>query len=366
MRLSAWALPAQVNAFIPGPASLTIEGQEGHTVECLAQDRSGATGPAGITARLVYAGLGRPEDYAAIDAAGAIVLQEIWGLHMTLKVAHAYAHGAVGCVWIHDHPGGHRSAWGLGAEQSPIPVVSVSQEDGRWLQCRSAAAPLLATLRCSVRTTPATSDNLLIRLPAGSGPTRGPVLLVAHRDTTHVSPGANDNASGCAVVLEILQSMRDVPLPFDLVGLLTTAEEGGGIGIRQIASRLAAGDYGAPVSCGTIAPPSLAFDLDMLAVGGPMRLVTGSPARQTAAELNDLLRRSAAEMGYYLEDYICPMGLADAGPLLEVGIPTTWLFKPDDPRFHTPDDTPAHVNPNDMKVAADIVSRALAYLGGVW
>jgi hypothetical protein len=113
-------------------------------------------------------------------------------------------------------------------------------------------------------------------------------------------------------------------------------------------------------------PPSLAFDLDMLAVGGPMRLVTGSVVRQTAADLNALLRRSAEELGYYLEDYICPMGLADAGPLLEVGIPTTWLFKPDDPRFHTPDDTPAHVNPNDMKVAADIVCRALAHLGGVW
>ena len=366
MGLCAWTLPAQVNAFVPGPASLTVASSPARTLECLAQDRSGATGPEGVHARIVYVGLGRPEDYTGIDTAGAIVLQEIWGLHMTLKVAHAHAHGAVGCVWIHDHPGGHRSAWGLGAEPSPIPVVSVSQEDGRWLQGCAAAAPLLATLRCSVQTSPATSDNVLIRLPASGTPVRGPVLLVAHRDTTHVSPGANDNASGCAVVLEILEAMRDARLPFDLVGLFTTAEEGGGIGIRQIAAQLAAGDYGAPDSCGPLDPPSLAFDLDMLAVGGPLRLVTGSAVRETAADLNALLRQSAGELGYYLEDYVCPMGLADAGPLLEVDIPTTWLFKPDDPRFHTTEDTAAHVNPNDMKVAADIVCRALAHIGGVW
>jgi hypothetical protein len=97
-----------------------------------------------------------------------------------------------------------------------------------------------------------------------------------------------------------------------------------------------------------------------------MRLVTGSATRETDAHLNALLREGAATLGYYLEDYVCPMGLADAGPLLEVGIPATWLFKPDDPRFHTAADTPEQVNPNDMKMAADLVCWALARLGGVW
>lgn len=371
MGINGWTMPAAVNAFTPGPASLQIDSPCPRTIECLPQDRSGATAPSGVSGRMVYAGLGRPEDYVEVDAAGAIVLQEIWGLHMTQKVANAHAHGAAGCVWIHDHPGGRRSAWGLGAEQAPLPVVSVAHEDGRWLQELCAAGHVDVTLRCFVQTTPATSDNVLLRLPAAAAPVQGPVLLVAHRDTTHVSPGANDNASGCAVVLEVLRKMQVVPLPFDLIGLFTTAEEGGGIGIRQIATRLAVGDYGVPVpdsvsAAPAIDRPSLAFDLDMLAVGGPMRLVTGSAARETTAWLNDLLRRSAAELGYYLEDYICPMGLADAGPLLEAGIPTTWLFKPDDPRFHTTEDLPQHVNANDMKVAADVVCRALAHIGGVW
>ncbi len=351
MGLDAWAIPSEVIVFVPGTASLELVSPHSCTIACLPQDRSGFTPSGGIVGRLVYTGLGREEDYAGLDVAGAFALQEIWGLHMTAKVANAHARGALGCIWIHGHPGGERSAWGLGAEPSPLPVVCISQEDGQMLRELAGRVPTSVKLTCSGETHPGSSDHVLIRAPRQAQVPS--LLLLAHRDTTHVSPGANDNGSGCAVVLAVVGALRDSVFPFDLVGVFTAAEEGGGIGARQLAARLVAGNE---------LRPRAAINLDMLAVGGPLRLVTGSATTPTSGFLNAAVREAAGGLGFHVEDYVCPMGLADAGPLLEAGIPATWLFKPDDPRFHTREDTLAHVNPNDLKAAAEVVAQAVRLL----
>lgn len=43
-------------------------------------------------------------------------------------------------------------------------------------------------------------------------PTRPPLIIAAHYDTVQGSPGADDNASGLAVMLEAARSLREVPL----------------------------------------------------------------------------------------------------------------------------------------------------------
>jgi aminopeptidase YwaD len=358
LALETWTVPAAVTICDVGAsAELRISGPDiagPSVIACLPQDRSGATAADGVTGQVVYAGLGREEDYGTIEARGALVLQEIWGLHMTRKVEIAHRRGAAGLIWIHGRPGGRRSAWGLGREPAPLPVVTVSHEDGMWLRRR--AGQVVGTLRAEVRNRPGTSDHVLMRRK-GTAADMPAVLLVAHRDTTHVSPGANDNGSGVAVVLEVMRATAGSMLPFDLVGALTAAEEGGGIGIAQLAAELAdaRGGVGA----------AYAYSLDMLSVGGPLRLVTGSATQATSVRLNGLLRQAASDLGYSLTDYVCPMGLADAGPLIAAGIETAWLFKPDDPRFHTSEDTIEHVNPNDLKAAAEIVMRALGLLAAM-
>jgi aminopeptidase YwaD len=360
--LETWTMPAEVTLSEPGPATLHVT-NPARVIDCLPQDRSAPTPAGGVSGRLVYTGLGREEDYAGLDAGGALVLQEIWGLHMTTKVDISHRRGAAGCVWIHGHPGGARPAWGLGREASPVPVVCVSHEDGLWLRhLVETGQHILARLRSEVRNCPGSSDHILMRWRTRAAAAQPAVLLVAHRDTTHISPGANDNGSGVAVVLEVLRAADASDLPFDLVGVLTTAEEGGGIGVAQIARYLGAdgglGGFGGRAGSGA----AYAINLDMLAVGGPLRLVTGSAAQATSGHLNSALRQAAAQLGYSLSDYLCPMGLADAGPLIAAGIESTWLFKPDDPRFHTCEDKLEHVNPNDLKAAAEIVVRALELL----
>jgi aminopeptidase YwaD len=179
------------------------------------------------------------------------------------------------------------------------------------------------------------------------------VLLIAHRDTTHVSPGASDNGSGITVVLEVLRALSGVSLPFRLAGLFTAAEEGGGLGIGQYAASGLAEDF--PHIMGVI-------NLDMVGVGSKLLMVKGDRRFRTSDRINGLLEGSAAALGYHLGEYEMPMGLADITPLVARGIESSWLFKPDDPRFHTNQDIPDFVNPNDLKATADIVASAILRL----
>jgi Zn-dependent M28 family amino/carboxypeptidase len=53
-------------------------------------------------------------------------------------------------------------------------------------------------------------ENLAIEIPGQRAQERGIVLAGAHYDTVAGSPGANDNASGIAAVLEIARRLRDL------------------------------------------------------------------------------------------------------------------------------------------------------------
>src|SRR5262245_20566690 len=69
-------------------------------------------------------------------------------------------------------------------------------------------------------------SNVLGRI-AGTANTRA-VLLAAHYDSVPEGPGAADDASGVAVLLETLRAVRERgPLRNDLIALFTDAEEAG-------------------------------------------------------------------------------------------------------------------------------------------
>lgn len=55
-----------------------------------------------------------------------------------------------------------------------------------------------------------TYENLILNLP-GQNPNRAPILVAAHYDAVPGSPGADDNASGVAVLLELARSFHAQP-----------------------------------------------------------------------------------------------------------------------------------------------------------
>ena len=77
--------------------------------------------------------------------------------------------------------------------------------------------------------------NVLARLP-GMQPGGPAVLLMAHYDAVPASPGAGDDGSGTAVLLEALRALRSGPrLRHDVIALFTDQEETGLLGAAAFA-----------------------------------------------------------------------------------------------------------------------------------
>ncbi|MFS8876545.1 M28 family peptidase [Synechococcus sp. R55.1] len=76
--------------------------------------------------------------------------------------------------------------------------------------------------------------NWILKLP-GSQPGRRPILIGAHFDAAPATPGADDNASGVAVLLELARHFAADPAPSPLWLVAFDLEERGMIGSRAYA-----------------------------------------------------------------------------------------------------------------------------------
>jgi hypothetical protein len=75
----------------------------------------------------------------------------------------------------------------------------------------------------------------------------------------------------------------------------------------------------------------------------------------TTVWLNEALAQAAEDLNYSIAHTPCILGLSDATPFLHHGVPAAWLWKYDDPFWHSPLDDAMHVDPNSFKVTAEIV-----------
>lgn len=89
-------------------------------------------------------------------------------------------------------------------------------------------------LDAQVQETPL-AGNIMARLP-GAGRTGRALLLVCHYDTVAGSPGAGDDGSGVAVLLETLRALKSGVQPAnDVIALFTDGEERGLVGAKAFA-----------------------------------------------------------------------------------------------------------------------------------
>jgi Zn-dependent M28 family amino/carboxypeptidase len=84
--------------------------------------------------------------------------------------------------------------------------------------------------------------NVLASLP-GNDPAAPPVILIAHldsisADSSEHAPGADDNGSGVAVLLEVARRLRGTPLRRPVQFALFSSEETGRAGSAAFAGRL--------------------------------------------------------------------------------------------------------------------------------
>ena len=103
-----------------------------------------------------------------------------------------------------------------------------------------------------------TGINLILKLP-GRCPELPPLLVGAHYDGPPQSPGADDNASGVAALLELAHRWRDAPPRRPVWLVAFDQEEEGLLGSQALAQQLRANGQ----------PLHLMVSLEMLAFTGP-------------------------------------------------------------------------------------------------
>jgi metal-sulfur cluster biosynthetic enzyme len=109
------------------------------------------------------------------------------------------------------------------------------------------------------------------------------------------------------------------------------------------------------------------INLDAVGMGSHLWIVTEGywldyGPMKTTEWLNAAIAQAADDLHYSIAYTPCGLGLSDATPFLYHGVPSTWLWKYDDPFWHTPLDDAMHVDPNSFKVTAEIVGLAVLRL----
>jgi aminopeptidase YwaD len=301
-----------------------------------------------VEAPLVAAGAGQTQDFAGIDARGKIALIQRGVQRFSDKVANAATAGAVGVIIYNDATG---RVQGTLAEAEPVPAATISGEEGQQLLGELQSGPLTATLNVDAERQQSSATNVIADLP-GSRPDAGTVIFTAHLDSVPAGPGANDNGSGSAVVLELAHELaqrspdqRPINLRFALFG----AEELGLDGSQYYVQHLSDAER-----------QSLRADinLDMVGVGDQWRFGgTDNLVQLALGAANDLGQR-ALPLGGPL------VGASDHASFLEAGMPAVFLYRIEDPNYHTAGDVAALVDPNALAQAGTIAISILDGLSG--
>lgn len=197
-----------------------------------------------------------------------------------------------------------------------------------------------------------TTLNLIFDTPGSLG---WSLTLGAHIDSKPPSPGANDNASGVATLLEIAHALSVAPPPVGIRYIFFGSEEIQGkdedahhFGSRGYVARMTEEER---ARCGGM------ICVDTVA-GGP-HLVIGSmgPSSPLARDLRLLARRR----GYTPEGRRDP-GWSDHEPFEKAGFTVAYVRWRIDPTLHTARDDFRHIDAHKMAVVGDLL---IAFLTAV-
>ncbi len=230
------------------------------------------------------------------------------------------------------------------------PTLVIGTDDGARL--RALLEEEGGVLEAKITTPPAwegqlTSANVVAELP-GEEPTT--IVLLAHYDSVAGSPGANDNASGVALLLRLIERLRDDPLEgLSLRFVFCGAEEPFLVGSRVDANETVT--TGRPRIAGCL-------NLDMVGVGSrfALRRDEGSLWADAAAHL----RRGRARVSL-VETGAVPS--SDQWAFHELGIPSAQLTREPDPAWHGADDYVGRYGEAELDEAGDLAIALLKTAG---
>jgi hypothetical protein len=183
----------------------------------------------------------------------------------------------------------------------------------------------------------ATSRNVIAAYP---GARKYPFVIGGHMDSVPGAPGANDNASGTAVVLEIARLFAGTPQARWVRFMAFGAEEYGEDGSHHVGSQVYVqrlGQEGRNRLAGMLS-------VDMIADGRPLVIGHSGISEQVVARSVFRKVRDAGIATRWEISCDC----SDNGPFEHAGIPASYMWSGDEPNYHDSSDTVANMKASDL------------------
>lgn len=320
----------------PIPADLNADGAPiSRAVFVQGSPIRGAEGP------LVYINaLGTPRDFAATDVAGAIAVVHRGELTFSAKAGNAREAGAVALVVVNHDDGPVRAQI---VEPVEIPVIIVSRfADAAIQNARGSPAEIVAPVENPAESPAPTSRNVIAKRPAATCR----VYIGAHYDSVPRIPGANDNASGTAILVALARAYAGTRAAGQICFAAFGSEEIGLVGSRALVQELLENDQ--------LAGTRAMLNLDALGNGTPPIAIIGDPILAARAAA------LAAQVGIAVDAGNPPEGLAsDHFPFQDQNIPVLAFFLPNG-ILHVPRDTFDNLDPDLMAAIGRLAHAALA------
>ncbi len=304
--------PFSFDAYEEVSASVDMTAPEERSVpaQALEFSRSGT-----VEGDLINAGRGRQVEFPA-GTSGKMALVQRGDITFHEKVANAAAAGATAVIVYNNLAGPFR---GVMRQPGDIPAVSISLEDGQALLGLLAAGPVTARVTVEGRTAQASSQNVIAEPPDG----KCRVVAGGHYDSVPDGPGANDNASGTAVVIEMARVLASDGEFADVCFVLFGSEEIGLVGSSH---------YVASLSAAEVEGVEGMLNFDMLSTGDTWPL-------EGSDEMVAIASREAERLGLPHEKGDLPPGAgSDHTPFIDAGIPAVIFNCFCDAHYHTADD----------------------------
>lgn len=203
----------------------------------------GTISSAAVSAEAVYVKGGMsPADFSE-DVKGKIILltREASTANYRIQVDNAVNAGAAGVILqsVVGGRGNYGSTFNPNlAKTYDVPVYGAAYIQGEWLKEQLAEGTVNLELTAT-HYTDLESVNVIAKKPAKNKQTDNKeVLLTAHMDSVVGAPGANDNASGVGLMLELARVFKGANTDKDLKFIAFGSEERGLLGARYYVDQL--------------------------------------------------------------------------------------------------------------------------------
>lgn len=174
---------------------------------------------------LVYGIFGLSSEVKDIDMKGKIAVVKRGKITFKDKVINCANRGAMGVIIINSEDAPLNATL---LEKSPIPAVSVSLSEGMKIINAINNENLRADLLVNTTIKDSVSNNI-VGIKESTKKDAKTLIIGAHYDSVDC-PGANDNASGVAGLMELAYVLKDYNLPFNIHFITFGSEEIGLIG----------------------------------------------------------------------------------------------------------------------------------------